>query len=148
MAERFFYRFVSDVYCWAFVVDGFFMTKFPLIEELGLKVLAKENGTMLTSFPAQVGYDYFVLASDLERLLSQAPVVYGKWRPDGEHGWVTEEWSEKTDTHTARLIGVKEIKKDSAEDLLRDLLEKFEAGHGFDMSPYMNRAKKLLEGME
>lgn len=126
------------------------MSKFPIIEdELGLVVheYKPNKGHMETVVLQKIEHEHhcFVPAEPLERLFRQAPVVYGKWRPDGEHGWVTEEWSEKTDTHTARLIGVREIKKDSAEDLLRDLLEKFESGQGFDMSPYMNRAKKLLE---
>jgi len=112
------------------------MTKFPLCEELGLTIETR-----------------YILAADLERLLRRAPVVYGHKSGDlGNMAWVDYEKEQLhwTPTHTALLLNVKPIKKDTAKSLLRDYLveyEKFKRGEGDSISvePWVKRVRKLLE---
>lgn len=117
------------------------MTKYPLCEELGLTIETR-----------------YILAADLERILSQAPVVWGQKNKYGVTEWgqyndeqMETEGPSPFDTHTARLIGIKPIVKDTAESLMRDYLveyEKFMRGEGDSISvePWVKRVRKLLEG--
>lgn len=114
------------------------MTKYPLCEELGLTIETR-----------------YILAADLERILSQAPVVdmVEACQMGGKSFYRTITMADKDDaaTHTARLIGIKLIEKDTAESLLRDYLveyEKFMRGEGDSISvkPWVKRVRKLLEG--
>ena len=92
-----------------------------------------------------------------KRLLSQAPVVVSLDPNDRKMGWYNErEHMRDKYTHTARLIGVKEIKKDTAESLLKEIIEQLDmrlkdCGGGeyrFATSDALERARKLLEEKE
>lgn len=93
----------------------------------------------------------YVRASDLEKLLEQAPVVYAKEYPehqsDGWGDWCTYE-TENHDTHTALLVGVKPIERDSFEKLVRDLSNQGECTTESDsacLDRFIERAIKLME---
>lgn len=119
------------------------MTKYPLCEELGLTIETR-----------------YILAADLERILSQAPVVdmVEACQMGGKSFYRTITMADKDDaaTHTARLIGIKPIVKDTAESLLKEILEQLdlrlkEYGGGFykfEASDALERARKLLEEKE
>lgn len=82
--------------------------------------------TASTVFPA----DHWVKASQLEKLLSEAPVVYGYRHTgpaeDNPTGWYHEqsEGSEEWMEHTARLIMIEPIKQKSREERAMELLKK------------------------
>lgn len=116
-------------------------SKYPLIEQLGLTALsAKPLGA------DSYVYRDVVLASDLERVLEQAVKVT---KQDEKF---TAYWNEpdvkganpENSTHTALLINIQPIVKDTAESLLRDLI------HFEDKSrlhpEFIARARRLLEG--
>lgn len=113
------------------------MTKFPLCEELGLTIETR-----------------YILAADLERLLSQAPVVWGQKNKYGVMEWgkyndeqMEIEGPSPFDTHTARLIGIKSIEKDTYESLLREIVrESFPLGE--TGNKLLERARRLLQGKD
>lgn len=117
--------------------------QFPNIKALGIEVhgacLAPNNGSI--QFPA----DEVVLAFHLEHLLEQAPVVYGK--ADGSiHNELHYPWtgeSREQDTYTARLVGIKPIVRDTAEGLLREMVECWNGG-GAGHAKLYERARALL----
>lgn len=121
------------------------MTKFPLVKELGLEILGDDHPE---------NFSQKVYAADIERLLSQAPVVYSGWHSH-ERGhsttdtWSTSYWPIEKATHTARLIGVKPIKKpDTAEDLLLELIEiitKFHVDDAHELDAVGRLADRALE---
>ena len=79
----------------------------------------------------------YILAADIEKLLAEASVVHG--RIDGDFGWyhrTVVDWH--TLTHTARLIMVEPIKKDTAKSLLREAVE-----YGV-CNEWIDRARRLL----
>ena len=111
------------------------MSKFPLIEEdLGLEVHKCQE----TMHPGTDGTRYMIDAEPLERLLRQAPVVYGTI--SGKYFCFDRKEAEVLNTHSARLIGVKPIKNDTAESLLREYVNS-DPGD----SILKDRALKLLE---
>lgn len=91
------------------------MSEFKLCERAGLGIF-KPFGEETRKF--------VVYAHEVEALLANAPVVYQ--RENVSKCWFPDEW--ESDTHTARLLLiiepiVKESAKESAEDLLRELVE-------------------------
>lgn len=119
------------------------MTDFPLCRECGLEVRMHSQGV-----------DGYVRAADVEALLSKAPVVSGYKVRDEFAMWENYDPSEASQlpTHTARLVNVREIKRDTAEGLLRELGEIFESDY-YDMrqwhtklAPLVERARRLLGG--
>lgn len=85
------------------------MSKYPLIEKMGLKVAKVDAG--------EVHWHEAVNATDLQAVLEKATVVYGsdemKVSKENYHGWYNEEV--KGDTHKALLICVEPIKKEPAK---------------------------------
>jgi len=110
--------------------------KYTLCARAGLWVERIKSGAMLTSYPPQVKYIDAIRAADVEKLLEGALKVY--------RNSVTN-WSEihaDFDTETARLIMIEPIVKDTAESLLRELVEA-------DMTPPANEfPKKLYDILE
>lgn len=99
------------------------MTDYPLIKQMGLE-LRELYSPPHNSFgkPQDLGKFRCVDADDLERALAAAPVVYKKDAP----GHVYSPLKNCDDTHTARLLCVQPIVRDTAESLLRDLLEEYD----------------------
>lgn len=101
------------------------MTNFPHVKALGLP-LSTGHITLHGELSGQWGS--WVRASDLEKLLEQAPVVHSHILPSDENrgpaydAWFLKKYND--DTHTALLVGVKPIERDTAELILRDLLER------------------------
>lgn len=124
------------------------MSKYPLTESLGVAMHLGHH-----QMPEAPGYTEYVRAADLERVLSQAPVVY--FNDDdtmNEQGRVemTTRQARPLDTHTARLLCVRPIVRDTAEaeSLLRELIATHDDR---DCGPYcdhykqtIDRARKLL----
>lgn len=120
------------------------MSKYKLIEELGLKV---EIGMKVKKRQKRIGFVDVVSADELEWLLKEALVVNGsmlsqEWRLETKQSWPDQ-------THTARLIGIKKIKEDTAEGLLMDYVteyEKFKRGESNNISvePWVKRVLRLL----
>jgi hypothetical protein len=116
--------------------------KFPLIESLGLKT------TNPAYWPPEVNMNRhdLIFAEDLERVLERAPVVY-VFKKDSKWVWMPTADGFTIRTHTARLLCVEPIKKESAEDLLREILDAVEEqGQSWPYpEKYIERAKKVLE---
>lgn len=123
-----------------------YMTKppndFPLCKKLGLD-LERVYADGLPRNPSD--YWLSVRADELEKILSEAPVVYGI-EPKGGNYWSDK--SEADDTRQARLLLVEPIKQESEErKLLREMLESFVN----DMktppywAEYIARMKALIE---
>lgn len=112
--------------------------KYPLIKACGLFVHS------IDSVPG------FLYAHHLEAFLAKAPIVeVYPWSYGDKVYWRTPNMGETSDTtHTARLICIEEIKQESAEDLLRELVDSVEIG-GFQYDTvskeFRDRAKRLLE---
>lgn len=117
--------------------------RFPLIEQLGLDV---DWGRLNTEGRAHRGPSHWIRAEDLERVLEQAPTMSCQKNDLGF--WRALESSKKNetyplDTHTARLLCVQPIVKDTAESLLREFVD----SDGVTMlKQFIERAKKVLEG--
>lgn len=119
------------------------MSRFPLCEK---------------AFPLMKCYEpnagrgepfYYYRAADLEAKLASAPVVYVE--NHANFGWSGQEKNDSGDwigteaTHSARLLLVEPIAKDTAESLLRELVENAPAWTNleFDLK-FIGRAKKVL----
>lgn len=113
------------------------MTDFPLIKSLGLELI---DGHRL--YPDAPGYTKHVRAVDLEALLASAPVVYGVKDAD-DVGWCAHHDAE-IDTHTALLVNVQPIRKDTAESLLRELIEQCDGETAMIPRHVYDRARALL----
>lgn len=96
------------------------------------------------------GFQYVVSASDVEKLLRDAPVVASNY---GQHTWVREDKDDPEEFNniieqgyetsvTARLLMIEPIVKDTAESLLREMLEGYDKNET-PCSVY-ERARKLL----
>ncbi len=110
--------------------------RYPLIALLGIAV-------------PEINGDGYIFAADLERVLESAPVVKSYPQAMEVNNWFGHDSSGYT--HTARLLCVQPIVKDTAESLLRELAT-YEAKlteKGFfcsdTISDLANRARKLLE---
>jgi len=117
--------------------------QFKNIRDLGLTIIDHTKGSGLPSFAKQVSAD------DLEKLLAEAPVVYGLIeRPDGWTCFSRSDGPHLGDTHTARLIGVKEIVRESEErQLLREILfDKYQSTliGPKEWGEFQERARRLL----
>ena len=117
--------------------------EFPLVKRLGLEVVRSQ----ITKEPDLWTVPY-VSAQALESLLAQAPVVSIEQHKN--FGWTG---AEKDDgelfdscTHTALLLGIQPIIKDTAESLLRELVSYCEEiGFAQRKDELYKRAKALLE---
>ncbi len=136
------------------------MSDFPLCKELGLEVIPN-----VTSQWGQGGSFQFnaIRAVEVEALLEKGVRVecqkLGESNLTDQHGpgWNADEvgmWSDKTVahkfTHTALLINIKPIARDTAEGLLREYLaeyDKFIRGEheAIPVTPWVERVKRLLK---
>lgn len=87
-------------------------SKYPLCEALGVYI----HPACATKL-----FDW-IAPADLERVLEQAPVV--KCTADGQTTF-DDDTTSISATHTARLICIEPVRRETAEDLLRELVEQF-----------------------
>lgn len=120
--------------------------QFPLTRALGVEVQKEVGFENVRS--GKTSEVYYVYAADLEKALESAPVVtsYGErneWYANGAKGM-------QQDTHTARLVCIQEIAKDTAESLLREYVERVGDGHSpcwhswEEKHSFIERARRLL----
>lgn len=123
------------------------MTDYPLIKKLGLEVIPLD-------YPkGGYGWTHGVAADDLERVLREAPIKYG--RIDGDFGWRDKEdyAGEHKKTHTARLLLVEPIQKDTADSVLKELVSAIDTAGIIEYRPIfvgsladiVAKARKFLE---
>lgn len=116
--------------------------KFPLCKQLGVQVFGLSNP--------------IIYAADVERMLAQAPVVYGRFINDYQaDAFSADEYQgldpREVDTHTARLLCIQEIRQDTAESLLRELVraaDRFPENVPHGQRAWLDRARKLLQTKE
>ncbi len=89
---------------------------YPLCKAAGLSV-----------YPGGAGMNVYCFAADVEALLSAAPVVYGWTNAEiNKQFWSNEpntEGSSYPNSHTARLVCIEPIVRDTAESLLKELVD-------------------------
>ena len=132
------------------LADQYPLTRqYPLIEALGLLVKDRVYSNI------HIGHmeDHCVSAAELESILNAAPVVYG--RAASDFGWFDKASYSDTgllpdQTHTARLICIEEIKKDSLEQIAKDLVERWKCSSysqydGQFVTELAQRAAKILD---
>lgn len=103
---------------------------FPLCRRAGLRTV---------TYVYHESYKDFVFAKDIEEFLSKAPVVYRNDADDEDEQMWTYQQIE-VDSHQARLVMIEPIQKDTAESLLRELLD---AGN---LDSYFKKKVKSLLG--
>lgn len=127
------------------------MNDFKNIKALGLlplpaRILHNKGTPYAAESEAEV-----VRASDLEKLLEQAPVVYGSSKDrNGVSGNIfADKWlSDDSDTHTALLVGVKPIERDEKAELkdwLFKILTCARVGSRAELDELAEEAQKYLE---
>lgn len=134
------------------------MTDFPLTRALGLEVVPSQtsNGPnyIIATNPPQYSFEWYVRASDLEALLAKGVRVwFNDYASTGKDGNVdcARYKPRASDDHTALLINIQPIKKETAEDVLRDYLRNFDNGrgeHDWDGDSFVDwleRAKRVLD---
>lgn len=110
------------------------MDKFKLCESAGLTL---EYGNVGFTFK------HVIPASEVEALLANAPMVYGSTDMTRAGMWANTVWP--PDTHTARLVCISPIVRDTAEGLLRELVGA-ENASAIHAARIIERSRKLLEG--
>lgn len=116
-------------------------TQFPLTRKAGL--MPKSEAMVHACLRC---HDPLIRLADVEKLLANAPVVNAHKLPDMPFGgWTQEKFG---DTHTARLVLIEPIVRDTAESLLREMIADHEALLRADAGrkewPLITRARKLL----
>lgn len=112
------------------------MSKFPLCKAAGLNI----KSDVIYRGECHHNPDIFdaIYASSVEALLVSATVVYG-----GESIiWTQRQSCLTQDTHSARLLLIQPIVKDTTESLLRELIHA--RTHGIKPEDIIIRARKLL----
>ena len=117
------------------------MTKYPLCEKAGLEVRSTFAGPE----------PWAIEARDVERLLANAPQVSGVYQSNaaGEMELHPRSRNYEWATHTDRLLLIEELKPDTVESLLREIL--FERYQDTLIGPkewgeFQERARKVLGG--
>lgn len=116
-------------------------TEFPLCKAAGLVVCRGQ----LSLHGAMGDLRDWLHADDVEAMLAKAPVV-GAYRHDTDMGvdrWAADEFTLGRRTHTARLVCIEPIQRDTAEGLLKELLEHFERPQAKPRE-LIERARRLL----
>lgn len=88
--------------------------------------------------------NHYISAKELERELEQAKSVYGS---TCFNSWEFDTQPHKLDTHSAIILGIEPIKKETAEDVLRELIEKVDLKYAYDianLTDVIKRARKVL----
>lgn len=118
------------------------MTQFPLITRLGLRI----ETVQADAEPRNYRDNWQVVRADeLEKMLASAPVVYAtdlhlpKGTCPAVYGW--NDINGPNRTHTALLVGITPLKVDTAESLLRELIE---YNGGVWPDSFWDRARRLL----
>lgn len=120
-------------------------TKYKLCKRAGLEI--QEHRVIVGFSRGEYGLEEadFVRAADIEKLLEGAPVVRARLYDNEVFG----EWFDKAheqDTHTARLLLIEPIVKDTAEGLLSELLRyRSNISTCRDLDAILDRARRLLE---
>jgi len=118
----------------------------PKFAEMILK--ARKEPQYALSWRLEAAWDEAV--GPINKLLIEGVDVFGK--PDhaspGRVGYYVSEFQCKSDTHKALLINIQPIKKETAEDVLRDwvkLIDSFSMGPTADYEyNFIKRAKQVL----
>lgn len=118
--------------------------KYKLCKRAGLNITKRTD-----VYPAHTDMVYMVRAADVEKWLEGATVVRARLYDNEVFG----EWYDKAqegDTHTARLVMIEPIVKDTPEMLLREYINL--SGDDLciekDFRDLRNRIKKYLEGLD
>ena len=114
------------------------MTDHPNCRALGLEVHSVIKPT------THINTWEFVRASDLEALLAKGVRVYGEINAANQHAW-TDTNVIPGATSTALLIDIQPIKRETAEDVLRDWLRFAEASPFAKDDSMLERARRVLE---
>lgn len=112
------------------------MSKFSLIESMGLKVIYNYDSD--DDF-------YFVKADDIEKALQAAPVVYsGK-----KENLTDQEWDDmkmSNSTHTARVVCIQPLKKQTKTEAALEFVNKLaDPIPGLRFFDLLNEAKNISE---
>lgn len=117
--------------------------EFPLISQIGLSVHEAEYCSHRKCAETHVR------ASDLEALLAKAPVVTGQKlhiHDAEEREWAFTERPDSNDTHTALLVNVQPFVRDTAEGLLRELIDSYDGvDRDVDRRKLIERARNLVK---
>lgn len=118
------------------------MSKYPLIESMGLKV----------HYDYETGSDtYFVKADDLEKALQNALVVHGvvdspEWYTFKKDADVQPKNMDGKDVYKARLVCIQPIKKKTKAERIADLVEGWSRSGDIINYKYLKEAiDKILE---
>lgn len=127
------------------------MSDYLLCKKAGLKITKQATYRYSPMAERGDGPEYsgdidVIQAKDVEAFLANAPAVDVYAWPYGDKTyWRTPNLSDNEGTHQARLVMIEPIVKDTAESLLRELIElRFE--DQADLSLLRIKAKQLLEG--
>jgi len=117
------------------------VTDYPLVKAIGLRIIPGLNPCL----------NPYVEANDLERALEKAPVVTFREKPlpaDETCGFVTMyNMGDDLSKWRARLIGLEPIKKETAEDLLREIVnDGILQSRGAWYCEWLDRARRILSG--
>ena len=114
--------------------------KYKLCKRAGLNITKRTD-----VYPAHTDIVDVIRAAEVEKLLEGAPVVRARLYDNEVFG----EWFDKAheqDTHTARLLLIEPIVKDTAEGLLSELLRyRSNISTCRDLDAILDRARRLLE---
>ena len=117
------------------------MTKYPCIDEIGLTPYPSYTISGSHMKEPQVG-GYQVCADDLEALLARGVRMNGSLEPEYKTWLMESNGRATTPTHSALLIDIKPIQRDTAEGLLREIVEKC-TGWNFDKLLFKDADEKL-----
>lgn len=117
------------------------MSDFKLCKQAGLHI--SEHSKYGHFVQGARATDCWIIASDVEAMLANAPVVYG-W--DHRAGYVFDGQKVDEDLHwQGKIVCRQPIAKDTHESLLREMLDWwFEYGDTKDPRDIINRTKRLL----
>jgi hypothetical protein len=118
-------------------------SNYPLIESMGLKPLPGRIYHNRGSQYAAGSETEVICALDLERALAQAPVVQFDMSENMYRFYDKQLGDNEPHTHTARLVGIQPIVRDTAESLLRELIKNRE-----DFELYTGDGAKALEQLK
>ncbi len=129
------------------------MTDFPNCRAAGLCVHKEAGFTDVRG--NKIETVYYVYAAEVERLLADAPVVTGREHkqnpPLAIDLWCTREQAGSNEpgymppTHTAKLLCIQPIVRDTAESLLREMISAARFGHRGDLDVIATRADQYLD---
>jgi hypothetical protein len=113
------------------------MSKFPLIDELGLEIYRP-----FLHDPEIC----MVSASDLEDLLAKGVRVYCEMDPSGKIPLYMSHYGASYATHTFLSVGLKPLAKpDTAESLLREMIRLSKFGARDELDAVAKRAQEYLD---